>query len=562
MQRNSFRNHFLLLAALTVLWIAMIIIANPIGNFPLNDDWMYARSVFYFITQGKYKVTESYSPVLISQVWWGTLFCLFKGFSFTTLRISTLVLGLIGIYFFYFLVNSLTANRKLSFFSALLLLINPLYFSLSNSFMTDVPFLSLLLISVYFFCKAIQTKQRNYIVIGTVFSVLATLIRQLGVVIPLAYAVVAIIEKNQTLKQKTKHFIPLLITVSALILALVWLNNIPRSGIMFFQSDSAQPLLNSIFPKIYTRTGYVLIYSGIFLFPMLLFITKESFENLTSFHKRILCGLIVLIIPSFISVYNHFPCANMVNNGYIGPNTLWDSYILHAPDAYNFSAGVLLTIFLLGCIGAVLILVNIYATAITVFKHYKSPGVSFPTTAPKLLFVFLCLLGYCLLIFPPKFYFDRYILPCIPMIWIIICHDKISYSGGRIPVYAFTSIYLLAILYFTTLGTHDWLEWNRARWKGVEYLTKEKSIPADTIEAGYEANGWLLGGEFSKHKDKTWWFVYYNKYMIAKSNVKDYKVIKQFYYTNYFPYEQRSILVLQRTGEMPTRKTLEQAPNP
>jgi 4-amino-4-deoxy-L-arabinose transferase-like glycosyltransferase len=544
MQQHSFKNHYLFLAVLTAIWVVMIIIANPIGNFPLNDDWMYARSVFYLITQGKYKVTESYSPVLISQVGWGLLFCLFKGFSFTALRISTLVLGLIGIFFLYFLVNNLTRNRKLAFFSALLLPVNPLYFSLSNSFMTDVPFLSVVLISVFYFFKEIQTHERKYILIATLFSILATLIRQLGVVIPLAYAIVAAIEKNQTLKQRIKHAIPLLTTLAILILALVWLNNSVHSQIKFFQSGSAQPLFKSIFPKIYTRTGNVLIYSGIFLFPGLVFIAKKSLESLSSLHKKIMALFVLLVVPSFISVYNNFPCANMVNNGFIGPNTLWDSYVLHTPDVFNFSSSVLLSVFLFGCAGAILILINFYGIVIRIYKHYRSSTISLFENAQVLLFAILCVIGYCLLVFPPELYFDRYILPCIPLIWIIICPTEIG--RVKMPVLILAGMYLFCVTYFTTLGTHDWLEWNRARWKGVEYLTKEKNISADIVDAGYEANGWLLGGELSKHNDKTWWFVYDNKYMLAKTKVNGYQIIKQFYYTNYFPYEQRSILVLQK----------------
>jgi len=522
----------------------MIAIANPVGNFPLNDDWMYARSVYYLITQGQYKVTESYSPVLITQVGWGTLFCCVKGFSFTSLRISTLVLGLIGIYFFYFLVNNLTQNRVLAFFSALLILVNPLYFSLSSSFMTDVPFLSLVMIAMFCFFRAIQTHQRKYIIIATVFSILATLIRQLGIVIPLAYAMVCWLENGQAAKQKIKHFIPFILTVLVLMIALIWLNNVVHSGIHFFQSGSIRPLFKSIIPKFYIRTGYVLIYSGIFLFPLLLSITRKSFKRLSFINRKALAVFVICIIPSFVCVYNKFPCNNAVNNGFIGPHLLRDAYVLHVLELYTFPPLVLLTIFLFGAVGAVMIIINLWSVGEIFFKEYKNRSLSTLTINSRLLFITLCLVGYSVLIFPPDLYIDRYILPCIPLIWMIICTREIE--RVKAPFLVFAAIYISVITLFTTLSTHDWLEWNRARLSGVNYLTQKMRISADKIDAGYEQNGWLLGGEFSKHTDKTWWFVDDNEYMLAFRNVPGYQMIKEFKYTNYFPCEQRSLLVLQK----------------
>jgi 4-amino-4-deoxy-L-arabinose transferase-like glycosyltransferase len=539
----NYRNNYLLLALLTAFWLVMIAIVNPVGNFPLNDDWMYARSVFYLLNQGHYKVTESYSPVLIAQVGWGFLFCCIKGFSFTALRISTLVLGLIGIFFFYFLVNNLTGNKVLSFFASSLLLINPLYFSLSSSFMTDIPFLSLVMVSMFYFFRAIQTHQRKYIFIATIFSILATLIRQLGVVIPLAFAIVALLRKDQNIKQKIKNFIPFIVTVFALIIVLVWLNNVVHSGIHFFQSGSMKPLFKSIIPKFYIRTGYVLIYSGLFLFPALVFIVKKSFKELTSFNKKAVAVVILLMIPSFVCVYHNFPCNNMVNNGFIGPHTMRDAYVYHVPELYTFPPQVLLTIFLFGVVGAIMIIINLWNIGSRILKEYKNGSLALNVNS-RLLFVVLCLVGYCLLIFPPDLYIDRYVVPCIPLIWIIICTQEVGRI--KIPVLVFTGFYILAIGAFTTLSTHDWLEWNRARWSGVTYLTQDCKIPADKIDAGYEDNGWLLGGEFSKHTDKTWWFVDDNEYILALRKVPGYQTIKEFNYTNYFPYEQRSLLVLQK----------------
>ena len=76
------------LAIITVsgVWLFMVLLANPVGEFPLNDDWSYSRAVQNLIEHGRLELTGFTSMPLIAQVFWGALFCLPFGFSFTALR--------------------------------------------------------------------------------------------------------------------------------------------------------------------------------------------------------------------------------------------------------------------------------------------------------------------------------------------------------------------------------------------------------------------------------------------------------------------------------------------
>ncbi|MEH2041994.1 hypothetical protein [Nostoc sp.] len=78
---------------LITTWILMTILVNPLGNFPLNDDWAYGQSVQSLVEKGNLKISPWSAANLLSQVFWGALFCLPFGFSFTALRFSTLTLG-------------------------------------------------------------------------------------------------------------------------------------------------------------------------------------------------------------------------------------------------------------------------------------------------------------------------------------------------------------------------------------------------------------------------------------------------------------------------------------
>src|ERR1043166_7876895 len=84
------------LLALALLWGVGVLIGNPLGNFPLNDDWAMGQTVKRLVEGGGYHPTGWTEMSLITHVLWGALFCIPHGFSFDALRCSTLALSLAG----------------------------------------------------------------------------------------------------------------------------------------------------------------------------------------------------------------------------------------------------------------------------------------------------------------------------------------------------------------------------------------------------------------------------------------------------------------------------------
>jgi hypothetical protein len=84
------KHNLLDMAFLVLIFVASIIVVNPLGNFPLNDDWSFARAVQNLVERGDWRPTGFTSMPLITQSLWGTTFCLLAGFSFNALRFSTL----------------------------------------------------------------------------------------------------------------------------------------------------------------------------------------------------------------------------------------------------------------------------------------------------------------------------------------------------------------------------------------------------------------------------------------------------------------------------------------
>src|SRR5437868_2748320 len=90
------RSDLVPMAFLGALWMTMTAFVAPSGDFPLNDDWIYALGVKSILETGRFELPiESVANVFV-QAYWGATFCLPFGFSFTALRFSTLTLGVVA----------------------------------------------------------------------------------------------------------------------------------------------------------------------------------------------------------------------------------------------------------------------------------------------------------------------------------------------------------------------------------------------------------------------------------------------------------------------------------
>ena len=244
----------------------MLFVTNPTGNFPLNDDWMYSKQVLQLLQNHTYKIVNEYSPVLVSQVFSGALFCLPFGFSFIALRISGIVLGILGTIVFYLLLNRITNNKPLSFFCSLLIACNPFFFCLSNSFMSDVPFLSFSLISILLFFQQLEKPSLLLLLLASTASAVASLTRQFGVIIPMAYAIVMVVQNRKNIKNHLISFLPVIIIGLILFFTMLYLK---RNGFGSYDKTELSTFLTDplFFSQISARTGLTLYYSGFFCYP-------------------------------------------------------------------------------------------------------------------------------------------------------------------------------------------------------------------------------------------------------------------------------------------------------
>jgi 4-amino-4-deoxy-L-arabinose transferase-like glycosyltransferase len=539
------RKNFLYLSLLVILWLITVFIVNPIGNFPLNDDWQYARPVQYLINSGHYASTDAYSPIIVAQVYWGALFCLPGGFSFNALRCSTEVLSLTSAVVFYFLLLKSSKNSELSFLATMLLIANPLYVVSSGSFMTDVPFLTFTLLAIYFFYYYMESDKPIHIIVGTFFAVVAVLIRQFGVVIPIAFGITCIIKNKPKFPGIIKYLLPAIVTAIALKAGLFWLKHIgaelqPYGGSTLHEFLSNP---NNIYQRLLKVGSFILVYSGFFLLPVLVFTTRYVLVYMTKWQKAIMIFIVLLFIPLLIIWCQKLPAGNVLSTYGIGPPTLKSAGYLALVNP-DFPPLVLIILQMLGGIGAVLLLINITRRIINVMQAHKLK--EFENASFMAVFMLLLCVGYAILLFIPDFFFDRYLLPFIPLSAIIVFTGMNGYVKVRLPIYITCCSITVGIALFSSAVTHDYFAWNRLRWQATDYLTKDLKVSPHKIDGGYEYNGWMIGKYYPEAKGKSWWFVDDDEYVVAFHNLDGYTIMKQYSYQSYLPYEIKNIYILHR----------------
>ena len=551
------KTDFINIASIAFAWIIMTILVNPIGNFPLNDDWAYAESVKHLLTTGNFRLPGWAVANLLPQVLWGALFCLPFGFSFTALRFSTLTLGLLGVIVTYGLLKEISVNRKIALIGAFILAVNPLYFGLANTFMTDIPHYTITIISLYFFTLGIKKNFRQAIFFAVFFALISLLIRQVTAALFLGYAVTYIVKNKLRIYSSIASvilFILIPIGIQLVFFQLFWPQNIGNYGAKEQEIISEITYINS--ETIVNFLYFALcafLYLGCFLFPFLVlaFIIKlyriKSIAQKSILISSLLFTLVIIGAWLFDKKERMPIAGNVLIDWGLGPLTLRDTLLSQAQLVPNSLELFWIVMTILAIIGAALLLIF---TCFSTFQLFLDRQIFLKERSLILLnnstaFIYFLPLGL-------SFFFDRYLLLLLPLSMVMVLNslDKIDSLKLGFKTWLFILLTILFISIFTVATTHDYLSWNRIRWQALNNLMQEQITP-DRIDGGFEFNGWYLYDPDYPVYQKTqnnevWWWVVKDDYIIAFSPIKGYTAIEQYTLKNWLPFPSDRILVLQK----------------
>ena len=492
------------LAALTALWLAAVLIVNPSGDFPILDDWSYGHVVRTLVTEHRFRLTDWTSVPFVAQALWGALFCLPAGFSFTALRMSTLVLAWVAGLGVYALMRTLAAPPLVSVAAAAALLFCPVFFGLAFTFMTDVPFAAFAVWGCVFAVRSLSRRaMADWAAAAAAFTA-ATLIRHIGVAlafgtsVALAYDLSRVRHGSDTGPTPVRHVSDReywtaaavgLVPLAALIVYNAMLARIGTPALYHFRdvelaATLAHPLHAARLLQIRSLQAYV--YLGLFLAPALCFVSSRL-------HRGLLMTLFVIPAAAFLIGRHRLP--------FVG--TTWHDLGLNPINLPRrdlwptMPAAIWYALTLIGIAGGASALSAI-VDRLRTFDRSGDRGRAA---------LLLCAAPLACYFIPSTLlsdFMDRYLLAPLALALAMLAACGAVQSQSRRRAVAATVILGIAAA-FDAAAMHDFLSYNRARWTAVRDLLAS-GMPAASIEGGtYEVNGWINyrpGAVFARGRDR------------------------------------------------------------
>jgi 4-amino-4-deoxy-L-arabinose transferase-like glycosyltransferase len=552
MNDESSRADVINVAALVVLWIAMMAVVGPVADFPLNDDWIYAGSARSILENGHFWIPGPAIPNLFAQAWWGALFCLPFGFSFTALRFSTAVLGLTGVLTLYAISRRIGGAPRLALLGAAVLAVNPVYFNLSNTFMTDVPFLCVTLLALLCLVSGLQHASRWTTLLGLALALVAILIRQTGLFLLVGFAIAWPIRHGFRPLTLLRGGLPLVAGAAIHFAFHRWVMSTGRAPeVMLSEAHALIPASVGGFAVASLRTtAETLPYLGAFSFPFLILTGPGVRSRMT---RAVLTFLGVSFLAFVVWKHDTIPVLkNLMTIAGIGPLTLRDVLRLHInePVPTPLMSALWLAATAIGVAGVVLLADRVVRGALVAWTSFRA-GTNghaawlWPLTVGAASAYWV---GILMLVYWDNQLFDRYIMYLLPFVIVaamvparadIPPHPvRVAAAIGCIVVYAA----------FGVVGTHDYIAWNRARWRALDSLVTAQGIAPNRIDGGYEVNGWLQHDRRyePRMEEAYWWGDDSRDYVIAFGPIDGYREIGRQPVARWLPSTSEALLVLSR----------------
>jgi 4-amino-4-deoxy-L-arabinose transferase-like glycosyltransferase len=457
----------LVLMASALAWVVLFVaVPPPRQDFPLNDDWAFGRGAMLFAGGEGIHYSNWASMPQLGQWLWACPFVWLLGPSFFTLRSSTIVLSWLGLWGLYDLLQQQGWPAGRAVLACAVMAFHPLFFCLQGTFMTDVPALSLALIALAFYGRALRSQRTSWLAAAVVVAVLAAISRQNTVAVPLVIAF--LLGRETNLRRRPLWWLGVFVPVLVGVALHFWFQGRP-------DIIPVEPRL--LPPPALLLSPYVLIHwCGLTTLPLLLLHPRGGSW------RSFVAAFLVLGVNAAYWFYQGpftsdldglFPYTGTVVSPW-GAGT-GDLNVGERPIVLGDEARAFLT--LLGCVGGALFVVRsltwkrrlVLDNPLLLFSLSQIP---FVLIAPNL--------------------WDRYLLP-------LLAPGALVLAGTELPPIkqAFRpawrrvacGCFVLAAGVASVGMMHDWLAWNAAAWDLGQRAVSRGIDPLE-VEGGMEWDGW------------------------------------------------------------------------
>ena len=477
---------------LLLLWLLCVTFTGLGGEYPLNDDWIYSSGVAALLEGKNITYLSPVAPNLVLQVLWGWLFCTFGGgFSFVLLRVSTLVLSSIGLLAFYKLIITLTDSRQVAFAAGLILLANPIYYNLSFSFMTDIPFMGLLLVSLWQYALYFKRNRFIYRIIAATAAIAAFGIRQPGLMLWLVAELVILFDGVRSKKALLVFGLNLLGIFAVYMLMERGLKSTWIGTEYYLQAADATVLNNPLYGvvELAKRCVMAFFFVGLFALPLLPYTVSTTLSERWWRQSWFIILLIINVLLVFFlaSVGRIYPYGGYtIYNFGLGTPLLPDFHHWRMRNFPQIPTAFVMAIGLILQLHSFILFRIIFESVRNWLLDYKLNKMDYV--------VILFTIPYAGIVFYWGF-FDRYVLVLfVAVLYVVARICPYLLSLGRTQL-----IMITLMLWYASAGTKDYLSWNEAVKDKKDELLKTETINRSSITVGYAQDGWDSQGDFDEN---------------------------------------------------------------
>lgn len=543
----------------------------------ISDDFVYARSVESLVHDGELRILPA-AATAVFPVLWGGLFSAVFGVSFGVLRVSTFVLWLVAGWACYGLCRELGVDRSRSALGAAVFWWQPLGYVLAFTFMTDPFFTALLVMAAYGFVRGFGREgARRWVVAGSAAAGLAFLVRQHGLLIPLAVLTWLALTRRLTVRAALHVTVmPVLTVVAYYAASAVGLLHQSSNSGDFLDAAGHAGVLGTL--SLARQVAFVeLVWLGFFALPVLAAAVVALPRLVRAVPRRgwaFVAAWVAAMAFGFVGFRNPqvgFPFVpQFVDRAGLGP-----SGDLRGSRVPLLSLDV--TVALGWGIAAASVLV-----AVTLAAGTRRPA---PGARLAGLLVSLAVwqaAGVVPSSFPVRetvVSYDRYLLPLLPLVVALLLWALRDVRVPAAPAWAATAVFAA----LSVAGTHDYLQYQSATWRaaraahasGIDYLSLDAGaawdgyhvfrrpiapadvpVPADpgpvAPPGGDGAEPSLPPLILSEHDVAAWWVGFYTPgvdatHVVSAEPLLGFDVVDRYPYPSWLEDEPTAVYLLRRS---------------
>ncbi len=262
-------------AAIAACYLAAYLAVRPLANAPVVDSWIYAHSVQFFCAYGEFRFAGFTQAMPIAQVIYGAAWARLFGYTPVSLDLSVACLGAIGGVLFYALARRCGAGRAAAALATAILIANPCYLFLSFSFMTEIPFLVLLIAAFLAFARAERARENRWLRICAALAVAAFLVRPFAAAAIAGFIGALLLYDlrgldRDWLRRAAPRLAPFAVALVVCAIAWVWLTVLSPLPWGLRGSEHQIEYLFDVRPVTYLRAGIIgpMLYLGIVVSPL------------------------------------------------------------------------------------------------------------------------------------------------------------------------------------------------------------------------------------------------------------------------------------------------------